>query len=85
MSRGSGDQQCVSAIVVTARQLAIMLQVSKRTLWRMSSAGRLPRPMRVGGVVRWKLETIVEWINDGCPIPGQERRAAGVGGDAHVD
>jgi predicted DNA-binding transcriptional regulator AlpA len=57
----------VGPVVVTARQLAIMLQVSKRTLWRMRSAGQLPSPMRVGGIVRWRLDEIQKWITEGCP------------------
>ncbi len=56
------DTEEVAPVVVTARQLAIMLQVSKRTLFRMRSAGRLPAPLRVGGVVRWRLQDVQNWI-----------------------
>lgn len=62
------DADGVEPVVVTARQLAIMLQVSKRTLFRMRSAGRLPAPLRVGGVVRWRLADVRNWIADGCPV-----------------
>lgn len=61
------DTEEVAPVVVTARQLAIMLQVSKRTLFRMRSAGRLPAPLRVGGVVRWRLQDVQNWIANGCP------------------
>ena len=61
------DTEEVAPVVVTARQLAIMLQVSKRTLFRMRSAGRLPAPLRVGGVVRWRLLDVQNWIANGCP------------------
>ncbi len=57
----------IEPVVITAKQLAIMLQVSKRTLWRLRSAGRLPSPMRVGGIVRWRLDDVVDWIADGWP------------------
>lgn len=59
--------EVVEPVVVTAAQLAIMLQVSKRTLWRMRSSGKLPSPMRVGGIVRWRLNDVTSWINAGCP------------------
>ena len=54
-------------LLITARQLASKLNVSTRTLWRMLSAGRLPVPIRVGGIVRWRTEEIEKWISAGCP------------------
>jgi excisionase family DNA binding protein len=53
--------------LVTARQVATILQVSNRTLWRMLSAKRLPAPIRVGGIVRWRVDAIETWIAAGCP------------------
>jgi predicted DNA-binding transcriptional regulator AlpA len=57
----------VEPVLVTARQLASMLQVSTRTLWRMRSAARLPAPVRLGGSVRWRLDDVTSWIEKGCP------------------
>jgi predicted DNA-binding transcriptional regulator AlpA len=37
------------------------------TLQRMSSAGRLPAPLRFGGHPRWRRKEILEWIDAGCP------------------
>lgn len=62
------DADEVEPVVVTAKQLAMMLQISKRTLFRMRSAGRLPKPVRVGGIVRWRLEDVRNWIANGCPV-----------------
>lgn len=64
----SPSEERLGPVVVTAGQLAIMLQVSKRTLWRMRSAGQLPSPMRVGGIVRWRLDDVLRWIAAGCPV-----------------
>ncbi len=57
--------------LITAAQLADMLSVSLRTLWRMRSGGRLPNPVRLGGAVRWRLEEIKQWIASGCPPVGR--------------
>jgi excisionase family DNA binding protein len=57
----------IRQIFVTAKQLAIMLACSKRTLYRMRSAGKLPSPLRIGGVVRWRLQDVQDWIAAGCP------------------
>lgn len=53
--------------LISAEQLALMLGISKRTLWRLRSAGRLPQSVRLGGSVRWPRDLICAWIEDGCP------------------
>jgi predicted DNA-binding transcriptional regulator AlpA len=53
--------------LITAAQVARLLQISMRTLWRMRSGGQLPAPVRVGSAVRWRIEEITKWIADGCP------------------
>jgi len=68
MSSGvSLNNDAVEPLMITAAQVARMLQVSLRTLWRMRSAGDLPTPLRVGAAVRWRKEEIIRWIADGCP------------------
>jgi len=52
--------------LVTAEQLAEILQVSTRTVWRMRSAGQLPKPVRIGGNVRWRAQDVASWITGGC-------------------
>jgi prophage regulatory protein len=53
--------------LITPKELAIRLNVSKRTLWRLRSDGRVPPPLRLGGVVRWRLDEVQNWIAAGCP------------------
>lgn len=52
---------------VTVRQLAIMLQVSPRTLARMRRAGQLPAPVRRGGSVKWRMDEVARWLDIGQP------------------
>lgn len=47
--------------------VAERLAVSKRHVLRLCDAGRLPRPIRLGRLVRWDLDAIDEWIAAGCP------------------
>ncbi len=54
-------------LLIQAEELARMLGVSTRTLWRLLSAGRLPRPVRFGGNTRWRLAEVKAWIARGCP------------------
>jgi predicted DNA-binding transcriptional regulator AlpA len=62
-----GDTQ--EPLLVTALELARLLHVSLRTLWRLSSASLIPEPVRLGGTVRWRLDEIKNWIAAGCPPP----------------
>jgi predicted DNA-binding transcriptional regulator AlpA len=65
-SVGKGMSEPVP-VMLTASELAVMLHISTRSLWRMLSAGQLPNPVRLGGAVRWPVEEIKKWIAAGCP------------------
>ena len=53
--------------LITARALAELLSTSVRTVWRLRSAGKLPRPLTIGGGVRWIESEISAWIRAGAP------------------
>lgn len=56
-----------AGLLVTSDGLARLLQVSKRTLMRLRSAGKLPRPVHFGRLVRWRTAEVREWVEAGCP------------------
>ena len=62
-----------TAALITAAQLARLMQISQRTLWRLVSAGKVIRPIRIGGNTRWRLNEVERWIADGCPVPSEIR------------
>lgn len=53
--------------MVTAKELAHILALSKRSIFRTTAAGKLPRPYKIGGAIRWRLSDIERWQNMGCP------------------
>ncbi|MGA2253574.1 MAG: helix-turn-helix domain-containing protein [Thermoguttaceae bacterium] len=55
-------------LLITAAELAKLLHVSTRTLWRLRSAGELPEAVRLGGTVRWRFAEIKKWIAGGCQM-----------------
>jgi excisionase family DNA binding protein len=55
--------------LISVHDLATILKVSQRTIWRLLSAGKLVKPIRLGGVVRWRYDEIQRWISDNCPPP----------------
>jgi len=61
---GSGE-----AILVSASDLAHLLGVSKRQIWRLRSRGDLIEPIKIGSTTRWPLDMVRAWITAGCPRP----------------
>ena len=55
--------------LVPASEVARLLGISKRTLWRLLCVGKLPAPVRLGNNVRWRLTEVEQWISRGCPSP----------------
>lgn len=56
--------------LMNAEEVAAMLGVSERTLWRLLSAGKFPQPVRFGRSTRWRLSDVKEWLDQGCPAAG---------------
>jgi len=54
-------------LAIRAKELAALLGVSLRQVWRLSSSGKLPKPLRLGGSVRWSLKEIEAFVEAGCP------------------
>lgn len=61
--------------LMDARDVSRRLSVSTRTVWRLLSAGQLPKPVRIGRSVRWRREIIEEWILEGCPVLNTHHQA----------
>jgi len=57
--------------LISADEFAKLLSASTRTIRRYDSAGRVPKPLKLGGVTRWRREEIEAWIAAGCPRRSQ--------------
>jgi excisionase family DNA binding protein len=55
------------SLLLSAQDFARALRVSVRTLYRLRSAGRLPRPLELGGSVRWRRDEVQAWLEAGAP------------------
>ena len=58
--------------LLTTAEVAKMLSIGERTVWRWSHSGIMPAPIKLGtGLrpsVRYRRSEIVEWMEAGCPI-----------------
>lgn len=53
--------------LIDALRLSDMLCVSKRQIFRLNSQGKLPKPIHLGGSVRWSQSECQAWIMAGAP------------------
>jgi predicted DNA-binding transcriptional regulator AlpA len=69
-------QQGVSALL-NHEDLAALLNVSLRQIYRMREQGRLPSPVHVSQkCVRWPRKQIEDWVAAGCPHEASELMTA---------
>ena len=73
---GPDPRPGVSAELLDVRAVASLLGgCSTRHIYRLSDAGQMPRPIRLGSLVRWRRAELEAWIGAGCPSqqPGGRR------------
>jgi excisionase family DNA binding protein len=56
-----------SAQLLDVRAVAAILNCSARTVYRLADGGLMPRPRKLGSLVRWSKSEIEAWIAAGCP------------------
>ena len=54
------------APLIDVGQVAYLMRCSPRTVYRLSDAGRMPAPVRLGSLVRWRRVDVEAWIAGGC-------------------
>ena len=53
--------------LLRVNDVASMCGVSVRHIYRLSVAGQMPKPMKLGGATRWRRPELEQWIAAGCP------------------
>ena len=54
------------ALLLKAEEVAQMLAISTRTLWRLVSTDGFPQPVKLGGSTRWRAAEVAAWVAHGC-------------------
>ena len=65
----SGEESAL----VDVKEAARMCSISASMLYKLNVAGVLPKPIKLGKLLRWKRQDILEWIDQGCPT-GKPKR-----------
>jgi excisionase family DNA binding protein len=64
-----------TAQLLDVQAVAALLDCSPRHVYRLADAGRMPAPVRLGALVRWRRQDLDAWLAAGC----KPCRAAGRG------
>ena len=56
------------AQLLDVEAVAEKLSCSTRHVYRLADRGQMPRPIKLGKLVRWSASGIQEWIDQGCPF-----------------
>jgi len=60
-------RQKLPPLLTGANGVARMLDSGLRTIRGMDAAGKLPKPIRLGGKVLWSIDELKAWIAAGAP------------------
>lgn len=53
--------------LLNLREVAEFMNCGKRTIPRLVDSGVMPQGMKIGGLRRWSLQILQQWVADGCP------------------
>lgn len=70
VSRGNStnySEQENRPLLLTVGEVALLIGVSTRSVWRMTRTGQFPAPVRVRRNTRWRRSDVERWVAAGCP------------------
>lgn len=53
--------------LLKVRDVAKLVSLCERTIWKLLASGRMPAAIRIGSAVRFRASEINDWISAGCP------------------
>jgi excisionase family DNA binding protein len=73
---GPEPRPAVDAELLNAREVGQLLGCSVRHIYRLADSGRMPRPVKLGQLVRWRRAEVLDWVGVGCPAVRSVRGGA---------
>jgi predicted DNA-binding transcriptional regulator AlpA len=53
--------------MMSVDDVAMEIGCCSRSVRRWADSGRMPKPIKLGSLVRWPRVVVEQWIQDGCP------------------
>ena len=64
---GQERRPAITAELLDVKAVAALFSCSPRHVYRLADAGLMPRPVKLGVLVRWPRLAIETWVSEGCP------------------
>jgi predicted DNA-binding transcriptional regulator AlpA len=64
---GQATAPAITAVFISIDDVANMLDCSTRHVRRLADWGRIPKPVKLGAILRWVKADLERWVTDGCP------------------
>jgi excisionase family DNA binding protein len=74
----------VERTLLTDRDVAARLNVSRSFVHKLNASGRLPQPVKLGRARRWRLEDLKLWEALGCPSRDSDTWQSAMKGGSHA-
>lgn len=58
----------VALELLKVQEVARALKLSTRQIWKLKSAGRLPKPIRLNRAVRWRAADLIRFLELGADM-----------------
>ncbi len=65
-NKSIGDGERPPTELLDVKMVAAALGISSRQVYRLADCGKIPRPVRLGALVRWRRAELTDWISAGC-------------------
>lgn len=63
----SGGKATIEAALLDAEQAAAYCGMSRPAWYKRVASAQVPRPVKIGGLSRWRKGELAAWIDAGCP------------------
>jgi predicted DNA-binding transcriptional regulator AlpA len=63
----------VTAELLDVKAVSALGVGSTRHVFRLAESERMPAPVKIGALVRWRRQEIIDWISAGCPAVGSPK------------
>ncbi len=77
VDRQAAEHPAFDREMLTVEEVAAMLAIGVRSVWRKAQDGRLPPPIKMTGSTRWAKSTLKDWITEQATAASKKQHASG--------